>query len=78
MCREAAIKKVTEMAEMRSQGDTEERWVEAVKKMQAAKETVRQWEEAEASKQKPVATKKRVREENTVAGPSGMLGPGLR
>ena len=40
-----------------------------------AKETARQWEEAEASKQKPVVMKKWVREENAVARPSGMPGP---
>ena len=55
-----------------------EKWAEAMKKIQVAKETARQWEEAEASKQKLVATKKRAREENAVAGPSGMPGPRLR
>ena len=76
--REAAIKKVMEMAEKRAQGDMEERWVEAVKKMWAAEETMRQWEEAEASKKKPVAMKKQAREENVVAGPSGLPGPRLQ
>ncbi|KIM70524.1 hypothetical protein SCLCIDRAFT_18635 [Scleroderma citrinum Foug A] len=76
--REAAIKKVMETVEKRAQGDTEERQAEAVKKVWAAKETARQREEAEALKQKLVATKKQAREENVVAGPSGMLGPGLR
>ena len=75
---EVAIKKAMETAEKRAQGDTEERWAEAVKKVQVAEETARQREEAEASKQKSVTMKKRAREENTVAGPSGMLGPGLR
>ena len=75
---EVAIKKVTETAEKRAQGDTEERQAEAVKKIWAAKETVRQQKEAEASKQKPVAMKKQAREENAVARPSGMPGPGLR
>ena len=75
---EVAIKKVTETAEKRAQGDTEERQAEAVKKIWAAKETVRQQKEAEASKQNPVAMKKQAREENAVARPSGMPGPGLR
>ncbi|KIM61585.1 hypothetical protein SCLCIDRAFT_25726 [Scleroderma citrinum Foug A] len=74
---EAAIKKATEMAEKRAQGDTEEKQAEAAKKVRVAKETVRQREEAEASKQKSVATKKQAREENMVARPSGMPGPGL-
>ena len=75
--REAAIKKATEMAEKRAQGDTEERRAEAVKKIWAAKKMARQQEEAEASKQKSVAMKKRAREENVVARPSGMPGSGL-
>ena len=74
---EAAIKKATEKAERRAQEDTEERWVEAEKKIRVAKETMRQWKEAEASKQKPVTMKKWAREENAVARPSGMQGPGL-
>ncbi|KIM64475.1 hypothetical protein SCLCIDRAFT_23484 [Scleroderma citrinum Foug A] len=78
VCQEAAIKKATEMVEKRAQGDTEERRAEAVKKVQVAEETARQREEAEASKQKSVVMKKRAREESVVAGPSGMLGPGLR
>ena len=78
MRQEAAIKKVMEMAETRAQEDMEERQAEAAKKMRAAEETVRQWEEAEASKQKPVMTKKWAREETTVVGPSGMLGPRLQ
>ncbi|KIM51109.1 hypothetical protein SCLCIDRAFT_33725 [Scleroderma citrinum Foug A] len=76
--REAAIKKAMETAEKRAQGDTEERQAEVAKKVQAAEEMARQREEAEASKQKSVATKKQAREENAVAGPSGMPGPGLR
>ncbi|KIM62270.1 hypothetical protein SCLCIDRAFT_25206 [Scleroderma citrinum Foug A] len=75
--REVAIKKATETAEKRAQGDMEERQAEAVKKVWVAKETARQWEEAEASKQKLVAMKKRAREENVVAGPSRMPGSGL-
>ncbi|KIM68365.1 hypothetical protein SCLCIDRAFT_20287 [Scleroderma citrinum Foug A] len=75
---EVAIKKVMETAEKRAQGNTEERQAEAAKKVWAAEETAWQWEEAEASKQKLVAMKKRAREENTVARPSGMPGPGLR
>ena len=55
-----------------------EKWAEAMKKIQVAKETARQWEEAEASKQNLVATKKQAREENAVARSSGMLGPGLQ
>ena len=74
---EAAIKKVMEMVGKRAQGDMEERQVEAAKKMQVAEETVRQWEEAEASKQKLVMMKKQAREENMVARPSGMPGAGL-
>ena len=76
--REAVIKEATETAEKRAQGDMEERQAEAVKKFRAAEETTRQWKEAEASKQKLVATKKQVREENAVARPSGMPGPGLQ
>ena len=38
---------------------------------------VRQWEEAQALKQKSVMTKKQAREENVAARPSGMLGSGL-
>ena len=76
--REAAIKKATEMAEKRTQGDTEDRQAEAAMKVWAVEEMARQREEAEASKQKSVVTKKRAREENAVAGPSGMPGPGLR
>ena len=75
---EVAIKKAMEVAEKRAQGDMEERQAEAAKKVWAAEETARQREEAEASKQKSVATKKRAREENVVARPSGMPGPGLR
>ena len=67
---EAVIKKAMETAEQRAQEDTEEKWAEAVKKIWAA-------EKAGASKQKPVAMKKWAREENVVAGPSGMPGPGL-
>ena len=74
---EAAIKKMTETAEKRAQGDMEERQAEAAKKVWVAEEMARQWEEAEASKQKSVTMKKRARE-NAVAGPSGMPGPGLR
>ena len=66
------------VTEKRAQGDTEERQAEAAKKVRAAEETARQREEAEASKQKSVATKKQAREENMVARPSGMPGPGLR
>ncbi|KIM55497.1 hypothetical protein SCLCIDRAFT_30354 [Scleroderma citrinum Foug A] len=47
---EAAIKKATQTAEKRAQGDMEERQAEAVKKIQAAEETARQREEAESSK----------------------------
>ena len=75
---EAAIKKATETAEKRTQGDTEDRQAEAAKKVWAVEEMARQREEAEASKQKSVVMKKRAREENTVAGPSGMPGPGLQ
>ena len=71
------IKKVTEIAEKRAQGDTEERRAEAAKKIRVAAEMARQWEEAEASKQKSVTMKKQAREENAVARPSGMPGPGL-
>ena len=78
VCQEVAIKQAMEMAEKRAQEDMEERWAEAVKKIWAAEETMRQQEEAEASKQKPVATKKWAREGNAVAGPSGLLGPGLQ
>ena len=78
MRREAAIKKATETAEKRAQEDTEEKRVEVLKKIRVAEEMVRQWAEAEASRQKSVAMKKQAREENTVAGPSGMPGPGLR
>ncbi|KIM60548.1 hypothetical protein SCLCIDRAFT_26591 [Scleroderma citrinum Foug A] len=67
-----------ETAEKRAQEDTREKRAEALKKIQVAEEMARQWAEAEASRQKSVATKKRVREENAVAGPSGMPGPGLR
>ena len=64
--------------EKRAQEDTEEKHVEVLKKIQVAKETVRQRAEAEASRQKSVVMKKWAREENAAAGPSGMLGPGLQ
>ncbi|KIM51794.1 hypothetical protein SCLCIDRAFT_33176 [Scleroderma citrinum Foug A] len=76
--REAAIKKATETAEKRAQEDMEEKHTEALKKIRVAEEMARQRAEAEASRQKSVATKKWAREENAVAGPSGMPGPGLR
>ena len=78
MCQEVAIKKATETAEKRAQEDMVEKQAEAMKKIWAAKETARQQEEAEASKQKSVVTKKWVREENVMARSSGMLGPGLQ
>ena len=78
MHREAAIKKAMETVEKRAQEDTVEKWAEAMKKIRAAEETARQWEEAEVSKQQSVVMKKQVREENAVAGPSGMPGPRLR
>ena len=76
MHQEVAIKKVMEMAEKRAQEDMEEKQAEAAKKIWAAKETARQWGKAEASKQKLVAMKKWAREENMMARPSGMPGPG--
>ncbi|KIM61750.1 hypothetical protein SCLCIDRAFT_25556 [Scleroderma citrinum Foug A] len=78
MCQEVAIKKAMETAEKRAQEDTEEKHAEALKKIWAAKETARQQVEAEASRQKSVAMKKWAREENAVAGPSGMPGPRLQ
>ena len=77
MHREVAIKKAMETVEKRAQEDTVEKWAEVMKKIWVAEETARQQEEAEASKQKSVTMKKRAREENAVAGPSGMLGPRL-
>ena len=74
---EAVIKKATVTVEKRAQEDMEEKWAEATKKIWAAEEMARQREEAKASKQKLVATKKWARE-NTVARPSGMLGPGFQ
>ena len=73
-----AIKKATEMVEKRAQEDMEEKCAEALKKIWAAREMARQQEEAEASRQKSVVTKKQAREENVVAGSSGMSGPGPR
>ncbi|KIM67449.1 hypothetical protein SCLCIDRAFT_20971 [Scleroderma citrinum Foug A] len=75
---EAAIKKAMETAEKRAQEDTEEKCAEALKKIWAAEETVRQRVEAEASRQKSVTTKKQVRRRTRWPGPSGMPGPGLR
>ena len=75
---EAAIKKAMETVEKRAQEDMEEKHAEVLKKIWVAEEMVRQRAEAEASRQKSVVTKKRAREENVVARPSGMLGPGLR
>ena len=66
-----------EAAEKRAQEDMAEKQAEVMKKIWAAKETVRQQEEAETSKQKPVTTKKWAREKNAVAGSSGMPGPRL-
>ena len=77
MHQEAAIKKAMKTVAKRAQEDTEEKQAEAVKKIRVAEEMVRQQEEAEASRQKSVVTKKWVREENMVARPSGMPGPGL-
>ena len=67
MPREAAIKKAMETAEKRAQEDMEEKCTEALKKIWAAEETVRQPAEAEASRQKSVVTKKQAREENAAA-----------